>query len=81
MDRGARPAAGRDGLGEPPQSACSPVGRCSSRSSRSRWPAPLRFDEGIDWGGPEMVAYLALAGTLFVLAVYGLLLAIGGEVP
>ena len=37
--------------------------------------APLRFDEGIDWGSPEMVGYLVAAGTLFVLAVYGLVIA------
>jgi hypothetical protein len=35
--------------------------------------APLRFDEAVDWGSPEMVAYLALAAVLFALAGYGLL--------
>jgi hypothetical protein len=35
--------------------------------------APLRFDEGVDWGSPEMVAYLALGVVLFALAGYGLL--------
>ncbi len=33
---------------------------------------PLRFSGDIDWGTPEMVGYLALAATLFALAVYGL---------
>lgn len=37
--------------------------------------APLRFDEGIDWGGPEMIAYLALAAVLLGVGLYGLLLA------
>ena len=33
--------------------------------------APIRFDEGIDWGSPEMVVYLVLAAQLLVAAVYG----------
>ena len=37
--------------------------------------APLRFDEGIDWGSTEMVGYLVMAGVLFATAVYGLLVA------
>lgn len=35
--------------------------------------APLRFDEGVDWGSPEMIVYLALAATVLALAAAGLL--------
>jgi len=37
--------------------------------------APVRFDEGIGWGGPEMVVYLALGGVLLAMAVCGLFIA------
>jgi hypothetical protein len=37
--------------------------------------APVRFDEGIDWGSPEMVVYLVLAAQLLTAAVYGIVTA------